>query len=189
MYWYLSRPRTQAPRFDPGIAGDQRPPSCLSRTRLAPEAPILCLSRHRNGRRWGPRSHEDPVDLAGHVPLQAPQDFSLSLALGAAPCDVLAGAFVPAHLPGRQCVQRPVVATIEAIAHRLARGGRHGATPHRQAKGASLLSFYVSPTATRGEATVSVPAPRSGAKAGTTSETNRAICSSYSPISAKSRRW
>src|SRR5215208_8044544 len=62
-----------------------------------------------------------------------------------------------------------------------------GATPHKRAKDASLLSLSgLSPTATSTEAAVSVPTPRSEARAGTASTTNRSICSSSSAISSES---
>src|SRR5215207_8329258 len=62
-----------------------------------------------------------------------------------------------------------------------------GATPQRWAKDASLLSLSgLSPTATSSEAAVSVPTPRSEARAGTASDTKPAICSSSSVISSES---
>jgi hypothetical protein len=94
--------------------------------------------------------------------------------------DVLSGAFVPTHPPERQHVQRPVGVSVAYIRLRrwrtvLPEEAGTGATPHKRAKDASLLSLSgLSPTATSSEAAVSVPTPRSAARAGTASDTNRA---------------
>src|SRR3712207_4131488 len=59
-----------------------------------------------------------------------------------------------------------------------------GATPHRRAKDASLLSLSgLSPTATSKAAAVSVPTPRIEARAGAASATRRASCASGAPPS------
>src|SRR5215208_2578975 len=91
---------------------------------------LLCLSRYRWERGWHHhrRRREDSVNLAGDVTLEAPQDLPPALALRGAPGYVFSGAFIPAHPPERQHVQRPVcvpvASAVEAVAHRLARGGR-----------------------------------------------------------------
>src|SRR5215213_8387663 len=90
---------------------------------------LLCLSRYRWKRGWRQERwrREDSVNLAGDVALEAPQDLPSALALRGAPGYVFSGAFVPAHPPERQHVQRPVcvpvASAVEAVANRLARGG------------------------------------------------------------------
>jgi len=80
-----------------------------------------------------------------------------------------------------------VTSTVEAVAHcLLPEEAGTGATPHKRAKDASLLSLSgLSPTATSREAAVSVPTPRSATRTGTASDTNRPICSCSWAISAE----
>src|SRR5215204_5361255 len=96
------------------------------------EAPIdrqvdLC------GLEWfgGRGDWEEPVDLAGHIALEAADDLALGQALSGAAVDVGDGRRVPAHPdhddPKQRGIGLAVATPVEAVTAGLAGGGRDGA--------------------------------------------------------------
>src|SRR5215216_3988409 len=98
------------------------------------EAPIdrqvdLCGLEWFGGRGRG--DWEEPVDLAGHIALEAADDLALGQALSGAAFHVGDGRRVPAHPdhddPKQRGVGLAVAAPVEAVTAGLAGGGRDGA--------------------------------------------------------------
>ena len=93
------------------------------------------------GRGVGEVGAQGVVDLAGDVALEAAHDFALGLAFGGAAFDVGAGALAVAQAADGDQVQRAVglavTAVVEAMAGRLAGGGRDRARAAEQRRRSS----------------------------------------------------
>jgi hypothetical protein len=91
----------------------------------------LCGLEWLGGRGRG--DWEEPVDLTGHIALEAADDLALGQALSGAAFHRGDGRRMPAHPdhddPEQRGVGLPVAAPVEPVTAGLARGGRDGAGP------------------------------------------------------------
>src|SRR4029453_10895901 len=89
----------------------------------------LLYTSSRGDQRLLARLWQHCEDLTGDVALQAAQDLLFGLALGGAPCHVVAGGRVPAQPDDHDSVQRrvglPVTTPVQPMPSSLAGGGLH----------------------------------------------------------------